>query len=129
MDNEKSVGLTGAFLAVSVKSAFDDEDHPYLPKVTDKMTLNAPHIYPHNTLQTKEAYYYRMIFERDLNRDKAIEWDAAWSNHLESSGRAAFGGHNSAYELNRGPDTNATKIVEGEQMMMDTAVPELTIRS
>lgn len=28
------------------------------------MMLNAARIYPHNTPTTKEAYYYRMIFER-----------------------------------------------------------------
>lgn len=33
-------------------------------QVTNKMMLNATHIYPHNTPTTKEAYYYRMIFER-----------------------------------------------------------------
>lgn len=33
-------------------------------QVTDKMMLNAQHIYPHNTPTSKEAYYYRMIFER-----------------------------------------------------------------
>jgi len=32
--------------------------------VTEKMMLNAGNIYPHNTPKTKEAYYYRMIFER-----------------------------------------------------------------
>ncbi|RZC26293.1 Asparagine synthetase isoform B [Glycine soja] len=76
-----------------LRRAFDDEEHPYLPKhilyrqkeqfsdgvgyswidglkahaakhVTDKMMLNAGNIYPHNTPTTKEAYYYRMIFER-----------------------------------------------------------------
>jgi hypothetical protein len=33
-------------------------------QVTDRMMLNASNIYPHNTPNTKEAYYYRMIFER-----------------------------------------------------------------
>jgi len=33
-------------------------------KVNDKMMSNAGHIFPHNTPNTKEAYYYRMIFER-----------------------------------------------------------------
>lgn len=33
-------------------------------QVTDRMMLNAKKIYPHNTPTTKEAYYYRMIFER-----------------------------------------------------------------
>lgn len=28
------------------------------------MMSNAAHIFPHNTPLTKEAYYYRMIFER-----------------------------------------------------------------
>lgn len=36
----------------------------YLFQVTEKMMQNAAHIYPHNTPTTKEAYYYRMIFER-----------------------------------------------------------------
>lgn len=35
-----------------------------LMQVTDKMMSNAKFIYPHNTPTTKEAYYYRMIFER-----------------------------------------------------------------
>ncbi|GAB4832151.1 hypothetical protein Ancab_006168 [Ancistrocladus abbreviatus] len=34
--------------------------------VTNKMMQNAANIYPHNTPTTKEAYYYRMIFERFL---------------------------------------------------------------
>ncbi|OIV95512.1 hypothetical protein TanjilG_25183 [Lupinus angustifolius] len=97
-----------------LRKAFDDEEHPYLPKVTDKMMLNAPHIFPHNTPNTKEAYYYRMIFERFFPQNsagltvpggpsvacstaKAIEWDAAWSNNLDPSGRAALGVHVSAY--------------------------------
>ncbi|RRT79366.1 hypothetical protein B296_00024608 [Ensete ventricosum] len=58
-----------------LRKAFDDEENPYLPKremtdgvdlvqVSGKMMQNAKHIYPHNTPTTKEAYYYRMIFER-----------------------------------------------------------------
>ncbi|KAJ0575655.1 putative asparagine synthase (glutamine-hydrolyzing) [Helianthus annuus] len=137
-----------------LRKAFDDEDHPYLPKhilyrqkeqfsdgvgyswidglkdhaelhVTDKMMLNASHIYPHNTPQTKEAYYYRMTFEQFFPQNsailtvpggasvacstaKAIEWDAAWSNHLDPSGRAALGVHDSAYEVNHRPEVSAT---------------------
>jgi len=127
-----------------LRRAFDDEENPYLPKhilyrqkeqfsdgvgyswidglkahaeqhVTNKMMLNAAHIYPHNTPTTKEAYYYRMIFERFFPQNparltvpggasvacstaKAIEWDASWSNNLDPSGRAALGVHLSAYE-------------------------------
>lgn len=33
-------------------------------QVTDKMMLNAEHIFPQNTPSSKEAYYYRTIFER-----------------------------------------------------------------
>jgi asparagine synthase (glutamine-hydrolysing) len=79
------------------------------------MMLNAAHIYPHNTPTTKEAYYYRMIFERFFPQNparlavpggasvacstaEAIEWDASWSNNLDPSGRAALGVHLSAYE-------------------------------
>ncbi|MFS8018240.1 Asparagine synthetase [glutamine-hydrolyzing] [Helianthus anomalus] len=55
------------------------KDHAEL-HVTNKMMLNASHIYPHNTPHTKEAYYYRMIFEHffssefsDLNRARWCE--------------------------------------------------------
>uniref|UniRef100_A0A804NIQ3 Asparagine synthetase [glutamine-hydrolyzing] n=1 Tax=Zea mays TaxID=4577 RepID=A0A804NIQ3_MAIZE len=76
-----------------LRKAFDDEEQPFLPKhilyrqkeqfsdgvgyswidglkahatsnVTDKMLSNAKFIFPHNTPTTKEAYYYRMVFER-----------------------------------------------------------------
>lgn len=33
-------------------------------QVTDKMMQNAEHIFPQNTPTSKEAYYYRTIFER-----------------------------------------------------------------
>lgn len=127
-----------------LRRAFDDEKDPYLPKhilyrqkeqfsdgvgyswidglkahaarhVTDKMMLNASHIFPHNTPNTKEAYYYRMIFERFFPQNsarltvpggasiacstaRAVEWDASWSKNLDPSGRAALGVHLSAYD-------------------------------
>ncbi|CAJ2652561.1 unnamed protein product [Trifolium pratense] len=127
-----------------LRKAFDDEENPYLPKhilyrqkeqfsdgvgyswidglkahaakhVTDRMMLNASNIYPHNTPNTKEGYYYRMIFERFFPQNsarltvpggptvacstaKAVEWDASWSKNLDPSGRAALGVHDSAYE-------------------------------
>ncbi|KAI7983082.1 Asparagine synthetase [glutamine-hydrolyzing] 1 [Camellia lanceoleosa] len=128
----------------ALRRAFDDEEKPYLPKhilyrqkeqfsngvgyswidglkdhaaqhVTDKMMLNAAHIFPHNTPTTKEAYYYRMIFERFFPQNparltvpggasvacstaQAVEWDASWSNNLDPSGRAALGVHLLAYD-------------------------------
>lgn len=136
-----------------LRKAFDDEAQPFLPKhilyrqkeqfsdgvgyswidglkahaksnVTDKMLSNAKFIYPHNTPTTKEAYYYRMIFERFFPQNsailtvpggpsvacstaKAIEWDAQWSGNLDPSGRAALGVHLSAYEQKHLPSTIA----------------------
>ncbi|KAF5954309.1 hypothetical protein HYC85_007165 [Camellia sinensis] len=160
-----------------LRRAFDDEEHPYLPKhilyrqkeqfsdgvgyswidglksqaaqhVTDRMILNAAHIFPHNTPTTKEAYYYRMIFERFFPQNparltvpggasvacstaKAIEWDASWSNNLDPSGRAALGVHLSAYEQQLPSAANgklAPEIIDNVPRMMST-VPEVTIQS
>uniref|UniRef100_A0A0D9XVW0 Glutamine amidotransferase type-2 domain-containing protein n=1 Tax=Leersia perrieri TaxID=77586 RepID=A0A0D9XVW0_9ORYZ len=127
-----------------LRKAFDDDHKPFLPKhilyrqkeqfsdgvgyswidglkshaqlnVTDKMMSNAKFIYPHNTPTTKEAYYYRMIFERFFPQKsailtvpggksvacstaKAVQWDSQWSANLDPSGRAALGVHLSAYD-------------------------------
>ncbi|OWM68720.1 hypothetical protein CDL15_Pgr024907 [Punica granatum] len=136
-----------------LRRAFDDEERPYLPKhilyrqkeqfsdgvgyswidglkehaaqnVTDRMMQNAAHIFPHNTPTSKEAYYYRMIFERLFPQNsarltvpggasvacstaKAIEWDASWSGNLDPSGRAALGVHLSAYGQQHVPSVSA----------------------
>uniref|UniRef100_A0A452ZUD8 Asparagine synthetase domain-containing protein n=1 Tax=Aegilops tauschii subsp. strangulata TaxID=200361 RepID=A0A452ZUD8_AEGTS len=76
-----------------LRNAFDDEKKPYLPKhilyrqkeqfsdgvgyswidglkdhanahVSDSMMTNASFVYPENTPTTKEAYYYRTVFEK-----------------------------------------------------------------
>ncbi|OAY74330.1 Asparagine synthetase (glutamine-hydrolyzing) [Ananas comosus] len=147
-----------------LRKAFDDEENPYLPKhilyrqkeqfsdgvgyswidglkthaaehVTDKMMQNAEHIYPHNTPTTKEAYYYRMIFERFFPQNsarltvpggpsvacstaKAIEWDSQWSNNLDPSGRAALGVHLSAY--NHSAIASLPNSNKPSKMMNDT---------
>ncbi|KAJ9167547.1 hypothetical protein P3X46_022191 [Hevea brasiliensis] len=117
--------------------------------VTDKMMQNAEHIFPHNTPTTEEAYYYRMIFERFFPQNsarltvpggasvacstaKAVEWDAAWSNNLDPSGRAALGFHLSAYD----PQASATSagimppnIVDSIPRMMEAGTLGLTISS
>ncbi|XP_043807148.1 asparagine synthetase [glutamine-hydrolyzing] 1 isoform X2 [Manihot esculenta] len=161
-----------------LRRAFDDEERPYLPKhilyrqkeqfsdgvgyswidglkahaaqhVTDKMMQNAVHIFPHNTPTTKEAYYYRMIFERFFPQNsarltvpggasvacstaKAVEWDAAWSKNLDPSGRAALGVHLSAYD----PQVAAASagivtpnILDSMPRMMEISTPGLTISS
>ncbi|KAL6640596.1 hypothetical protein ACP70R_021719 [Stipagrostis hirtigluma subsp. patula] len=142
-----------------LRKAFDDEEQPFLPKhilyrqkeqfsdgvgyswidglkahaasnVTDKMLSNAKFIFPHNTPTTKEAYYYRMIFERFFPQKpailtvpggpsvacstaKAIEWDAQWSGNLDPSGRAALGVHLSAYESESDQNHVPTTITSG----------------
>ena len=49
---------------------------------------------------------------------KAVEWDAAWSNNLDPSGRAALGVHISAYE-----NQNNNKGVEIEKIIPMDAAP------
>lgn len=126
-----------------MRRAFDDEDNPYLPKhilyrqkeqfsdgvgyswidglkahansnVSDQMLKHAKHVYPFNTPLTKEAYYYRMIFEKHFPQQSArmtvpggpsvacstaaaVEWDKAWAGNLDPSGRAALGCHDDAF--------------------------------
>nr|VDD65070.1 unnamed protein product [Brassica oleracea] len=154
-----------------LRRAFDDEERPYLPKhilyrqkeqfsdgvgyswidglkahaaenVNDKMMSNAAHIFPHNTPLTKEAYYYRMIFERFFPQQnsarltvpggatvacstaKAVEWDANWSNNMDPSGRAAIGVHLSDYDGNSkvAVSSPSPKTVEDTPMMMGQGV-------
>ncbi|CAN6301256.1 unnamed protein product [Urochloa humidicola] len=116
-----------------LRKAFDDEENPYLPKhilyrqkeqfsdgvgyswidglkafteqqITDEMMSNAAKLYPYNTPVNKEAYYYRMIFERLFPQDSAretvpwgpsiacstpaaIEWVEQWKASNDPSGR------------------------------------------
>ncbi|AES98496.1 asparagine synthetase, root [glutamine-hydrolyzing] [Medicago truncatula] len=112
--------------------------------VTDRMMLNAGNIYPHNTPNTKEAYYYRMIFERFFPQNsarltvpggptvacstaKAVEWDASWSKNLDPSGRAALEVHDSASENQK---TLVNQTVEFEKIIPLEASPiEVAIQS
>lgn len=135
-----------------MRKAFDDPENPYLPKhilyrqkeqfsdgvgyswidglkahaaqmVSDQMLENAPHIFPHNTPTTKEAFFYRTIFEKHFPQNAArltvpggpsvacstaaaIAWDKAWSKNLDPSGRAALGVHVASYD---GPDEKEAK--------------------
>ncbi|EHA8592334.1 putative Asparagine synthetase [Cocos nucifera] len=105
---------------------------------------NAQHIYPHNTPATKEAYYYRMIFERFFPQNsarltvpggpsvacstaKAIEWDARWSNSLDPSGRAALGVHLSAYDpllpTSLAIENTPANVVNKKPKMVEVATP------
>lgn len=47
---------------------------------------------------------------------KAVEWDAAWSNNLDPSGRAALGVHVSAYE-DKQVSSVSSKTAEPEKII------------
>lgn len=82
--------------------------------VTDQMMASAEYRFPHNTPQTKEAYYYRTIFEEHFPLDSAAEcvpggksvacstpeaiaWDAKFAANADPSGRAMFDVHSAGY--------------------------------
>ena len=81
--------------------------------VTDEQMAHAAERFPINTPMCKEEYYYRSIFEEHFPSESAarsvpheasvacstaiaLEWDEAWKNMNEPSGRAVAGVHNSA---------------------------------
>ena len=82
--------------------------------VSDEQMAHAAERFPINTPMCKEEYYYRSIFEEHFPSESAaksvpheasvacstaiaLEWDAAWKNMNEPSGRAVSGVHNEAY--------------------------------
>jgi asparagine synthase (glutamine-hydrolysing) len=81
--------------------------------VSDREFATAAGRFPINTPQTKEAYFYRSLFERAFPGDAcartvpggksiacsspaAIAWDAAFANAADPSGRAIAGVHQDA---------------------------------
>jgi asparagine synthase (glutamine-hydrolysing) len=84
-------------------------------RVTDAQMANAAERFPVNTPMNKEEYYYRTIFEEHFPSNTAartvpheasvacstaiaLEWDAAWKNMNDPSGRAVGGVHEQAYQ-------------------------------
>ena len=84
-------------------------------KVSDAEFARRENRFPVNPPKTKEEYYYREIYSRLFPSDsaakcvpheagvacstaKALEWDAAWKNMDEPSGRAIGGVHEKAYK-------------------------------
>ena len=82
--------------------------------VTDEQMTHAAERFPINTPLCKEEYYYRSIFEEHFPSEsaaravpheasvacstaKALEWDEAWKNMNDPSGRAVAGVHEMAY--------------------------------
>ena len=83
-------------------------------KVTDQQLSTANYRFPYNTPSTKEGYMYREIFEElfplpsaaecvpggpsiACSSAKAIEWDEAFKNMADPSGRAIQTVHNDSY--------------------------------
>lgn len=83
-------------------------------EVTERQMMHAARLFPYNTPQTKEAYLYRSIFTKHFEKEvaaqtvpggpsiacstaAAIEWDAAFKNAADPSGRAIAGVHMEAY--------------------------------
>ncbi|MDO6426898.1 asparagine synthase B [Thalassotalea sp. 1_MG-2023] len=83
-------------------------------QVTDQQLANAKFKFPHNTPDTKEAYFYRTIFEEHFplasaaecvpggksvacSTPQALAWDEAFSKMADPSGRAVQNIHNDSY--------------------------------
>ena len=83
-------------------------------EVTDEQMTNAHFRFPIQTPQNKEEYYYRTIFEGHFPSDAAalsvpqepsvacstkiaLEWDEAFKNMNDPSGRAVAKVHDDAY--------------------------------
>lgn len=83
-------------------------------QVTDEQMDHAAERFPINTPLCKEEYYYRSIFEEHFPSESAarsvpheasvacstaiaLEWDEAWKNMNDPSGRAVAGVHEKAY--------------------------------
>ena len=82
--------------------------------VSDSQMAAASERFPINPPMNKEEYYYRSIFEELFPSESAaksvpheasvacstaiaLEWDAAWKNLNDPSGRAVKGVHEKAY--------------------------------
>eukprot|EP01104_Vermistella_antarctica_P014053 TRINITY_DN4355_c0_g1_i3.p1 TRINITY_DN4355_c0_g1~~TRINITY_DN4355_c0_g1_i3.p1 ORF type:complete len:586 (+),score=140.65 TRINITY_DN4355_c0_g1_i3:48-1760(+) len=142
VDTEEKMIKNGRIEKWMLRAAFDDKETPYLPqnilwrqkeqfsdgvgyswidslrdhaesKVTDDMLTKASLRFPANTPATKEAYYYREIFDSHFPAPSSIacvpsgpsvacstpiaaEWDEKWKTMLDPSGRSV-GVHEAAY--------------------------------
>jgi len=83
-------------------------------QVSDQQLANAKFKFPVNTPETKEAYFYRAIFEEHFplasaaecvpggksvacSTPQALAWDEAFSQMADPSGRAVLSVHNDSY--------------------------------
>ncbi len=105
-----------------LRKAFESEENPYLPEeilwrqkeqfgdgvgyswidsvkdhcekaVTDEELATAPERFPHNTPDTKEAFYFRKVFESYYPQEHSVKsvlkWIPKWQKNTDPSGRAA----------------------------------------
>ncbi|KAJ8609457.1 hypothetical protein CTAYLR_005425, partial [Chrysophaeum taylorii] len=142
-----------------MRKAFDTPDDPYLPKeilwrqkeqfsdgvgyswidmlrehadlhVSDQQFAVAKHRFPYNTPRTKEAYYYRDLFDsvypqlsaaetipegRSIacSTERALTWDESFANRADQSGRSV-GVHVAAYDESFDVDADVKKAVAGK---------------
>ena len=142
-----------------LRDAFDDADDPYLPSeilwrqkeqfsdgvgygwidslrelaeshVNDQMFRSAAHRFPDNTPMTKEAYFYRSIFEEcypqaaaaktvpggpsiACSTPRALAWDESFRNRADCSGRSVIGVHENAYDKTFDVNKDAVAAVGG----------------
>ncbi|CAI0387684.1 unnamed protein product [Linum tenue] len=89
-----------------LRKAFDDEDHPYLPKNSASLTVPGGASVACSTA-------------------KAVEWDASWSNNLDPSGRAALGVHLSAYADTGGSAAAQAAKVSSSKMINNNVLPRM----
>ncbi len=116
-----------------LRKAFDTQEDPYLPKevlwrqkeqfsdgvgynwidqliefcssqITDEQLKNAKDLFPYNTPITKEAYYYRTIFDKYYPQTSAAQtvrkWIPKWQENKDPSGRANPAHDNSDLVIN-----------------------------
>jgi asparagine synthase (glutamine-hydrolysing) len=117
-----------------LRAAFEDKKNPYLPEdilwrqkeqfsdgvgyswidgivaycnkvVSDKDFETAEKRYPHNTPSTKEAFYFRSIFETFYPQEDAVKsvlkWIPKWQKNPDPSGRVADAHENKVEELSQ----------------------------
>jgi len=106
-------------------------------KVSDELFKAAKFRFPEGTPTTKEAYYYREIFESHFPQPSAaacvpsgpsiacstpvaILWDKAFQNAADPSGRAVLGVHNDANNIFDANDHHAASSAHGAQDIKGT---------
>ena len=97
--------------------------------VSDHQFSVAKHKYPYNTPRTKEAYFYRQIFDGiypsqaaaktlptgksiACSTERALSWDASFANRADQSGRSV-GVHVAAYDGSFDSNADSKKIAGG----------------